>query len=67
MKSSTDGMDFFNNNQQPLNKPEVTQSANHNRFVTWLKRLGVAGFLFFFLKGLVWLAIFAGVGKCVMD
>jgi len=31
---------------------------------TWLKGLGVAGFLFFFIKGLVWIAIFVGVGKC---
>jgi len=31
---------------------------------TWLKRIGIAGFLFFFIKGLVWLAIIAGVGKC---
>lgn len=29
----------------------------------WLKRLGVAGFLFFFIKGLVWIAIFLGAGK----
>lgn len=33
----------------------------------WLKRLGVAGFLFFLVKGLIWIAIFAGVGKCVMQ
>ncbi|MEQ1745378.1 MAG: hypothetical protein ABMA02_08135 [Saprospiraceae bacterium] len=26
----------------------------------WLRRLGVAGFLFFLIKGLVWLAIFWG-------
>ena len=31
----------------------------------WLKRMGVAGFLFFLIKGLVWIAIFAGVGKCL--
>jgi hypothetical protein len=24
----------------------------------WLKKLGVAGFLFFLIKGLVWLALF---------
>lgn len=30
--------------------------------VPWLKRLGWAGFLFFLLKGLVWLALFAGAG-----
>lgn len=30
----------------------------------WFKKLGIAGFLFFLLKGLVWIAIFAGVIKC---
>jgi len=28
-----------------------------------LKALGVAGFLFFFLKGLAWLAVFYWAGK----
>jgi hypothetical protein len=27
-------------------------------FRQWLKRLGVAGFLFFLVKGLIWLVIF---------
>ena len=26
----------------------------------WLKRFGVAGFLFFLIKGLIWLALFVG-------
>lgn len=29
-----------------------------SKFKTYLKKLGVAGFLFFLIKGLVWLAIF---------
>ena len=29
-----------------------------------LKGLGAAGFMFFFIKGLVWIAIFVGIGKC---
>lgn len=33
----------------------------------WLKRLGVAGFLFFFIKGLVWIGIFIWAGKCALD
>jgi len=33
-------------------------------FRTWLKRLGIAGFMFFLIKGLIWIAIFAGIGKC---
>jgi len=28
-----------------------------NHAVSWLKRLGVAGFLFFLIKGLIWLAL----------
>ena len=28
--------------------------------VRWLKRFGVAGFLFFLIKGLIWLALFIG-------
>lgn len=27
----------------------------------WIKRLGFAGFAFFLVKGLIWLAIFAAV------
>lgn len=30
----------------------------------WLKRIGLVGFLFFFFKGLVWLAVIFGIGKC---
>lgn len=30
----------------------------------WLKRMGLAGFLFFLVKGLVWLAVIFGVTKC---
>lgn len=28
-----------------------------------LKKFGVLGFMFFLIKGLVWLAIFAGLGS----
>lgn len=27
----------------------------------WLKRIGIAGFLFFLAKGLIWLAVFYGL------
>lgn len=37
-----------------------------NQMKMWLKRVGVAGFLFFLIKGLVWLAIFVGIGKCAI-
>ena len=31
----------------------------------WLKKLGLAGFLFFFVKGLVWLAVFFGLTQFI--
>jgi hypothetical protein len=38
-----------------------TEATNkENTAVRWLKRFGVAGFLFFFIKGLVWLALLVG-------
>ncbi|MEO9052075.1 MAG: alanyl-tRNA synthetase [Ginsengibacter sp.] len=30
---------------------------NKKTFITWIKRIGFWGFLFFLLKGLVWLAV----------
>lgn len=36
-------------------------------YTSWLKRLGIAGFMFFLIKGLVWIAIFVGVGKCAFS
>jgi hypothetical protein len=30
---------------------------------TWMRRFGIGGFLFFLIKGLVWLAIFFGAFK----
>ena len=32
----------------------------------WLKKIGIAGFLFFLIKGLVWLYIFFQMGKCAL-
>lgn len=37
------------------------------KFKHWFKRIGIAGFLFFFIKGLIWLAIFFGLGEIVLD
>ncbi|MEM9919150.1 MAG: hypothetical protein AAF990_13695 [Bacteroidota bacterium] len=33
----------------------------------WLKRIGWAGFLFFLIKGLVWIGIFLWAGKCAFE
>lgn len=34
---------------------QITKNKNPARL--WLKRLGLAGFLFFLIKGLIWLAL----------
>lgn len=33
----------------------------------WFKRVGIAGFLFFLLKGIAWLFVFFWAGKCALD
>jgi len=44
--------------------PKKVDDMEGNRVKLWLKRVGVAGFLFFLIKGLIWIAIFVGLGKC---
>ncbi len=34
-------------------------------FKSWLKGLGLAGFLFFLIKGLIWLAVFFGATQFI--
>lgn len=47
-------------------KNENTEpDKNNDKLKGFLKKFGVAGFLFFFLKGLVWIGIFAfGIEGC---
>jgi hypothetical protein len=33
------------------------QNNKEHPAIKWLKRLGFAGFMFFFIKGLIWLAL----------
>lgn len=42
-------------------------NIRRDNFITWIKRLGLAGFLFFLIKGLVWLAIFFGLGSLLFS
>ncbi len=41
--------------------------AGKTKFTRWLKRVGVAGFLFFLIKGLVWIGIFLWAGRCAVE
>lgn len=45
-----------------MNKSEEEVTPQVGNKTTWLKRIGVAGFLFFLIKGIAWLVIayFAG-------
>jgi len=38
-------------------------SLNMGKALVWLKRIGIAGIIFFFIKGLLWLTVFLGLGK----
>jgi hypothetical protein len=40
-----------------------TKPTRKEKLMRWLKRLGFMGFLFFLLKGLVWLAVIFGITK----
>lgn len=46
-----------------LNASKYRLNMEKKDWKTWLSRLGVAGFLFFFFKGLLWLAVFFGLLK----
>ena len=43
--------------------PDTQPSPANQKMYLWLKRIGVSGFLFFLAKGLVWIAVFAGLIK----
>lgn len=46
-----------------LSKAKQRLNMENTTKKTWLKRLGLAGFLFFLGKGLIWIAVFAGLVK----
>lgn len=39
----------------------LEQPAARNGAMAWLRRLGVAGFLFFLIKGMLWLIVPAAI------
>ena len=38
-------------------------SLKWKKTMLWLKRLGLVGFIFFLIKGLIWLAVFLGLAE----
>jgi hypothetical protein len=43
------------------------REERQNALTMWVKRLGVAGFLFFLIKGLLWLIVPALIAYFAMD
>jgi hypothetical protein len=41
----------------------IEMDLKEGRLRKWLLRFGLAGFLFFLIKGLIWLGIFLGIGS----
>lgn len=42
---------------------ETQATPPKSRFILWLKRIGFWGFLFFLIKGLLWLALGYWIAK----
>lgn len=40
---------------------ETSEEKKESKMLKWVKRLGVAGFLFFLIKGILWLTVGAAV------
>ncbi|MGB3453006.1 MAG: hypothetical protein WBA59_04175 [Moheibacter sp.] len=48
-----------------MNKENLNKKTN-SKLVSYIKKFGFWGFMFFFLKGMVWLAVFAfGFDACM--
>jgi len=46
---------------------EKTEEKTNAKKIGWLKKLGFAGFLFFLIKGILWLVLFGLVAFGFMD
>ena len=44
-----------------------TENRNESQGKTWLKRVGIIGFLFFLIKGLIWIGVAVFAGKAIFD
>lgn len=43
----------------------VQKIRSNSKLKSWLKKIGLIGFLFFLIKGLVWVAIFFGMTQII--
>lgn len=42
----------------------MDKSGHNKKLKTWLKRIGVGGFLFFLIKGLIWIGVLVWLRQC---
>ncbi|HRP90175.1 MAG TPA: hypothetical protein PKX92_09050 [Edaphocola sp.] len=49
-----------NNNTEISSIQEASKAPTAKGFKKWMKRFGIIGFWFFFIKGLVWIAVAVG-------
>lgn len=45
----------------------MQEKKQENRKIGWIKKLGAAGFLFFFAKGIMWLILFVLLAMGMVD
>lgn len=45
----------------------LNNEVKQSKLKLWLKRVGIAGFLFFLIKGLVWIGVFIWLGRCAVN
>jgi len=55
------------NNHSKSRSDEKDPTFWKRSFRKWFQRLGWAGFLFFLIKGLIWLGVFIFIGKCSQE
>jgi hypothetical protein len=55
-------MERDTHSEMVVENQNTQKSAN---WKSWLKKFGIIGFMFFFIKGLVWLAVIFGLGKYI--
>lgn len=53
------------NNKKEEDASQDGRKEGDSRLKTWLKKIGVVGFLFFLIKGIIWLLIFFGLFELV--
>ena len=46
---------------------EMDKTPQNGKWKVWLKRFGVVGFLFFLIKGLIWIGVAVIAGKALFD